>query len=179
MSKVLARTNHLSGILVVAAENSMNTREINWKLKITCGLQLFLRIHWEGVRRNAHFINSSLTKYFCSEYLFPFFIYLLIFLLLLHRFDVHRILANTVAEERQRQRKNSRKFSRNPSYENGTHACYTGPQGPNHECLNREDTDYLGLEPIRRAELLPELAQDFGLSESDDSGYIPRDRSYR
>lgn len=87
------------------------------------------------------------------------------------------ILASTVAEERERQRKNSRKFARNPSHKSVSQACYMGPQGLAQDRLSREDPDYLGLDPIRRAELLPELAQDYGQSESDDSRYIPRDRS--
>lgn len=94
-------------------------------------------------------------------------------------FGVHRILANTVAEERQRQRKNSRKYYRNHSYESGTHVCYMGPEGIAHERLSREDPDHLGLEPIRRAERIPELPHNDGLTESDDSGYIPRDRAHR
>lgn len=92
--------------------------------------------------------------------------------------DAVMILANTVAEERQRQRKNSRKYYRNRSYESGSDACYMGPEGIAHERLSREDPDHLGLEPIRRAERLPELPHNDGLSESDDSGYIPRDRSH-
>lgn len=97
-----------------------------------------------------------------------------------YTFCAVRILASTVAEERERQRKNSRKLPSSRSFESGTHACYTGPQGLVHmERLSREEQDYLGLERIRRAERLPELAQDFGLGESDDSGYGLRDRSYR
>ncbi|KAG0722219.1 hypothetical protein GWK47_044920 [Chionoecetes opilio] len=88
------------------------------------------------------------------------------------------ILANTLEEERHRQRKNSRKAPRNQSYESGSRAYYTGPQGLASERSTREDPDFLGREPIRRALPLPELPQDYGLSESDDSGYMPRDRSY-
>lgn len=94
------------------------------------------------------------------------------------RFYPHRILANTVAEERQRQRKNSRKLPRNRSYEHETPVCYTGPQGMV-EILGREEQDYLGLERIRRVQPLPELAQDFDLGDSDKSNHGTRDRSYR
>ncbi|XP_045135885.1 uncharacterized protein LOC123518894 [Portunus trituberculatus] len=87
------------------------------------------------------------------------------------------ILASTVAEERERQRKNSRKFARNLSHKSASQVCYMGPQGLAQERLSKEDPDYLGLEPIRRAELHPELAQDYCQSESDDSHYIPRSRS--
>lgn len=90
----------------------------------------------------------------------------------------HRILASTVAEERQRQRKNSRKLPRNRSYENETPVCYTGPQGLV-ELLGREEQDYLGLERIRRVQPHPELAQDFDLGDSDYSSQGIRDRSYR
>ncbi|XP_050716721.1 uncharacterized protein LOC126998755 isoform X1 [Eriocheir sinensis] len=88
-----------------------------------------------------------------------------------------RILANTVAEERQRQRKNSRKLPRNRSYENETPVCYTGPQGLV-ELLGREEQDHLGLERIRRVQPHPELAQDFDLGDSDYSSHGIRDRSY-
>lgn len=47
------------------------------------------------------------------------------------------------------------------------------------EQLGREEHNYLGLERIRRAEPLPELAHNFYLEESEDSDYKPRDRSYR
>lgn len=94
------------------------------------------------------------------------------------RFCAHRILADTLAEERQRQRKKSRKLARNRSNESVMQVCYTGPQGLV-ELLGREEQDYLGLERIRRAEPHPELTQDFDLSESDYSSYKTRDRSRR
>lgn len=83
-----------------------------------------------------------------------------------------------MAEERQRQRKNSRKLPRNRSYETETAVCYTGPQGLV-ELLGREEQDYLGLERIRRVQPLPELAQAFDLGDSDNSNHETRDRSYR
>lgn len=100
-----------------------------------------------------------------------------------------RILANTVAEERNRQRTGSRKYTRNLSrdpsrrleaQEHGQY--YIGPLGLPLDRRNRDDLallDHLGLDRLRRVDPHPELARDFDLGETDESSSGKRDRSFR
>ncbi|XP_069189612.1 uncharacterized protein [Procambarus clarkii] len=95
------------------------------------------------------------------------------------------ILANTVAEERDRQRKNSRKYSRNLSQEPSRRSeersypkYYLGPQGHSYSPEDSNHLEHLGLERLRRADAYPELAEDFDLGETDESTERFRDRSY-
>ncbi|XP_071540369.1 uncharacterized protein [Panulirus ornatus] len=98
------------------------------------------------------------------------------------------ILANTVAEERHRQRTGSRKYIRNVSHDasrqlepQGHGQYYLGPLGLPLDRRSREDLallDHLGLDRLRRVDPHPELAKDFDLGETEESNDGKRDRSY-
>ncbi|KAK7068325.1 hypothetical protein SK128_016644 [Halocaridina rubra] len=88
-------------------------------------------------------------------------------------------LANTVAEERNRQRKYSRRYARNntvapDSPENISNCDHLHMNHYNPQLLDQHD--HLGLEKLRRADPYPELARDFDLGEAHLTPVL-RDRS--
>ncbi|XP_042240899.1 uncharacterized protein LOC121878638 [Homarus americanus] len=95
------------------------------------------------------------------------------------------ILASTVAEERDRQRKMSKKFSRNLSHDPSRHAevpgypqYYLSPHGQAVSPDNLEYIDHLGLNRLRRTDEYPELAEDFDLGETEETNEGLRERAY-